>query len=100
MTEFEQYKLIHDFYYDDPLKDWINEDNFTDMFKEDWNALMQVVGKIEDLGYFCMINRWTSVYTGSKIERISVTTVEGNSKLINTYQAVVEFVKWYNKQSG
>ena len=65
-----------------------------------WDWLMPVVEKIETLGYFCMINKWTSVYTGSDGERIQVTTVEGKSKIKNTYKAVVEFIKWYNQQKS
>jgi len=70
------------------------------MYEESWDWLMPVVEKIETLGYFCMINKWTSVYTGSDGERIQVTTVEGKSKIQNTYKAVVEFIKWYNQQKS
>ncbi len=66
-------------------------------YHTDWNKLMPVVEKIEALGYFCMINKWTSVYTGSEGERISITSIEGNSKMINTYKAVSLFIEWYDK---
>ena len=67
-------------------------------FSSDWNDLHQVIDKIEELGYFVMINKWTSVYTGKKDNRISVTSVEGKSKIINTYQAIIQFIKWFNEQ--
>lgn len=70
-------------------------------YHDNWDSLMPVIEKIESLGYFCMINKWTSVYTGSeKNGRISITTVEGKSKLTNTYQAVIKFIEWYNENES
>jgi len=66
-------------------------------FHNDWNWLILVVEKIEEPGYFCMINKWTSVYTGSEIDRISITSVEGNTKIFNTWKACILFIEWYNK---
>lgn len=65
-----------------------------------WDKIMPVVEKIESLDYFCMINRWTSVYTGEEKEgrRIQITSVEGFSKINNTYLAVLAFINWYNSQ--
>jgi hypothetical protein len=65
-----------------------------------WNSLISVVKKIESLGYFCMINKWTSIYTdfSQTSGKIQITTIEGNSKIKNTYQAIVAFIKWYNTQ--
>lgn len=68
-------------------------------FKDKWDWLMPVVDKIESMGYFVMINRWTSVYTGSDGNRIQITTVEGPSKITNTYQAILQFIRWYNEQT-
>lgn len=68
------------------------------MYNELWDRLMPVIEKIESLGYFCMINRWTSVYTGSEDNRIEITTVQGLSKIQNTYLAVLAFINWYNKE--
>lgn len=70
-------------------------------FHSDWNWIMEVVEAIEKLGYFVMINKWTSVYTGFEKEgkRIQITTVEGNNKLVNTIQAINQFLIWYNKNN-
>lgn len=65
-------------------------------YETDWEQLMPIVEKIEEAGYFVMINRWTSVYTGSDSERIMVTSIIGNAKIRNTWLAVVEFIKWHN----
>ena len=62
-----------------------------------WDWLMPVVEKIENLGYFCMINKRTSIYTGTKDQKISITTIEGNTKILNTWKAIIAFIEWYNK---
>lgn len=66
------------------------------LFK-DWNSLMTVVEKIESLGYFVMINKWSSVYMGPESQRKSISSNFGDSKIDNTYQAVCQFIKWYNE---
>ena len=63
----------------------------------DWNELISVVEYIETLGYYVMINRWTSIYYGNGEDRIKVTTVEGNSKTLNTWKAVTLFINEYNQ---
>ena len=68
-------------------------------YHKDWNRLMPVIEKIESLGYFCMINKWTSVYIRSESTRMYIATLEGNDKLKNTYQAVVEFIKYWNNEN-
>jgi hypothetical protein len=68
-------------------------------YHKSWNNLMLTVDKIEELGYFVMINKWTSVYTGTDNERISITSVEGGTKLENTYKAILEFITWFNNKN-
>lgn len=64
----------------------------------DWNWLMGVVAKIEELGYHVMINRWTSVYNGdTEGERTVVSALESDNKLVNTWYAVGKFIEWYNE---
>jgi len=98
--DFEDWKIIHTFFYgeEEYIKNWITQKNYVNPFKKDWEALMEVVNKIEKLGYFVMINKWSSVYTGSKDEHIQVTTVEGKSKKLNTYYACIAFIKFYQKK--
>jgi hypothetical protein len=66
-------------------------------YDSSWDCLISVVEKIESLGYFCMINRWSSIYIESKDGRTSIATVEGKNKLQNTYQAIIKFIQWYNE---
>jgi len=76
--------------------------NFLELkYNESWDWLMPVVEKIESLGYYFMINKWTSAYTnGADGDRISITTVEGKTKILNTWKAVVEFIKWHNQNNS
>jgi len=83
-------------YYDD--KKPYDEYYWSVSYSSSWDWLIPVIEKIESLGYFCMINKWSSVYTGSQSDRINITTVEGKSKIENTHKAVTIFIKWYNKE--
>lgn len=71
-------------------------------FHKSWDWLMPVIEKIESLGYFVMINKWTSVYEDEKRRTIGdlnfLINKEKGSKIENTYKAVVEFIKWYNNK--
>lgn len=35
-------------YPDDKIKAWVNEDNYSNLFLEDWNVLMELVNSITD----------------------------------------------------
>ena len=70
-------------------------------YHSDWNWLMEVVEKIENLGYgvtigmadYCIIqNDW-------KEDLKEIHSLTENSKLLCTYNACVEFIKWYNQQT-
>ena len=71
-------------------------------FHKDWNWLMEVVEKIESKGYgvtigmgeYCVIqNDWEE-------DLEEIYSLEENGKLLCTYGAVVEFIKWYNKRNN
>jgi hypothetical protein len=62
-------------------------------YHKEWEYLMPVVEKIEADGYFVMINKWTSVYTGSEADRIEITSISGKPKILNTWKAIVEHLK-------
>ena len=85
------------------LELWISTENqmgiaTSDLqFHSDWNWIMKVVEAIKQLGYFVMINKWTSVYTGREGDRIQITTVERENTKVNTVQAINQFLIWYNK---
>jgi len=121
--EFKNYRLIHNFRHEEPLKAWINEGNFNDIYKEDWNALMDVVEKIEGLKLGDLKGLITDKH-GNKDEHFNCVAgieihgsycniyIQADMRLVDnfieatmedkisaTYKAIVDFIKWYNKQN-
>jgi len=65
----------------------------------DWNWLMEVVEKIESLGYDVFIN--TNICRITDVGQNIFEDIEcfvNNNKRQAVYNACVEFVKWYNGQ--
>jgi hypothetical protein len=95
LAEFLGFKNIAN---DEDKQDYLND--FM-KFHTDWNWLMQVVEKIESLGYketnvYVDISEGTFIHTLES--NIEIAEVFGGTKIENTYNACVEFVKWYNNQ--
>lgn len=74
-------------------------DRFVDAthYHTDWNWLMDVVSKIESLGYW--LNKidgdyWIVNDNGDTI----IDNTEHSGGIIAVYNACVEFIKWHNKQ--
>ena len=64
-------------------------------FHSDWNWLMEVVEKIESLGYRIeIVKHICRIYLSNK-ETIIIS--ENTPKIEAVYNAVVEFIKWYNE---
>lgn len=74
----------------------------SEAFKKDWNFLMEVVEKIESLGY------WTEILGGlqnicligsinSSCESFKVIA---DTKIEAVYKACVTFIEWYNEQTA
>ncbi len=78
-------------------------------YHESWNDLMPVVEKIESTrDYYvkiygnqayvqCKVMADTTILTSQKYVAGSAYTEE-NTKLSNTWSAIVEFIKWYNEK--
>ena len=71
-------------------------------YSKDWNWLMQVVEKIENLSkegetYMFSITKFSArvTYKGSRIVDLPID----NTKIEAVYNACVEFIKWYNKNN-
>lgn len=64
-----------------------------------WSELMPVVEKIEDMGYYFTIYRWScTVSEAWKDEtRHGIST---DSKIKAVYTSVLTFIKWYNNQQS
>jgi hypothetical protein len=71
-------------------------------FHSDWNWLMEVVEKIENLGYNFQITSKdaTVLQNHGAIYQSLIYKVDGLNKMQATYQTVVEFIKWYNAQNS
>ena len=99
----ENNKLFAEFLgYSQPHPDYTST---TYWYKKDWNWLMRVVEKIENL----QDENNCAIYN-VQIEQCFVEIIENhtsdtiistdaNSKLEAVYNACVEFIKWYNQQS-
>jgi hypothetical protein len=67
-------------------------------FHSDWNWLMEVVEKIESLGFVFSIKiNWVKI-TKDRVA-IIVRWEEDFNKKEAVYNACVEFIKWYNEQT-
>ena len=71
-------------------------------YHSDWNWLMEVVEKIENLSkegetYMFSITKFSArvTYKGSRIVDLPID----NTKIEAVYNACVEFIKWYNEQN-
>ncbi len=66
-------------------------------FHNDWNWLMQVVEKIESLGYRVTIVRHICRIDLTEESKLIIS--EDIKKIEAVYTACLEFIKWYNKQN-
>ena len=102
-SEFDLYGVV------DTIEDGENEKHFYTplqmKFHKDWNWLISVVEKIESLEFIdregrfnissvCFDENYTTfIIDGTK----GIIQVEGETKIEAVYNAVVEFIKWYNQ---
>ena len=68
-------------------------------FHKDWNWLMEVVEKIESIGFtFETKKNWARITR--KGENIILRWEEDKTKIEAVYNACIEFIKWYNENSA
>ena len=77
------------------------DNTFDDLkFHTDWNWLMQVVEKIESFGHDVFINTCLCRITDVGLDIFEdIECFVNDNKRQATYNACVEFVKWYNEQN-
>lgn len=75
-------------------------------FDSDWNWLMEVVEKIDSLGFVTEISgniERSFALIGIANSNISISRVGYGVEFMNkkdaTYRAVIEFITWYNEQT-
>ena len=65
-------------------------------YHSDWNWLMEVVEKIESIGFtFETKKNWARITR--KGENIILRWEEDKTKIEAVYNACIEFIKWYNE---
>jgi len=90
-------KDIEDCYVEEPTTSMITFYLEDAMYHKSWDWLMPVIEKIESLGYDVNIYSWgKGISKSCSIQGISID-VNNTNKLQAVYEAVVEFIKWYNK---
>jgi len=90
-SEYEDYLALYNFMYEEPLKSWITEDSYINLF-ENWDTLMDVVEKIEGMG--CWVNRgYGDVHIVNSANIVVVYNQEHEGGIRATYKACVEFAK-------
>lgn len=66
-------------------------------FSKDWNWLMEVVDRINKTGRFEVVIQYGFCYITDEMDELTLSFPASNT-IKATYQAVVEFIKWYNKK--
>ena len=109
MSTIENNKLIAEF-----MLNKIVPQSWTWEYHKSWDALMPVVEKIESiedsnlpyLSYsqnnFCVSirNGFCEIISGDFLMDFDEFSRHSGTKIEATYNAVVEFIKWYNEQGG
>ena len=70
-------------------------------FHSDWNWLMEVVEKIENLNYWINFHGNISYYNfeiGTNNNDFKTIIGEGDTKFKAVYDAIIKFINFYNKQ--
>ena len=110
-TNFEDYKAMFNFNHpNETLKSWVTAETFDEDHFKNWETLMEIVDKIEQIRvstdknsmrfdihikqHSCWIDDW-------EIEGKKFIHMGGfDSKLSAVYNLCLEFTKWYNQQNS
>ena len=77
--------------------EFYDENPTTHFYNSNWNWLMEVVEKIESLGYRVTIVRHICRIDLTEESKLIIS--EDIKKIEAVYSACLEFIKWYNKQN-
>ena len=99
---YEMYGIIESIVEDEHSKQFYLPEEM--LFDTDWNWLMEVVEKIESFNYdFKILGGCWVVVTDCDTDRNESEEILesfGETKIDTVYNAVVEFIKWHNKQNS
>jgi hypothetical protein len=101
LTEkFEEYKVTFQFMYpDENLKGWVNETNFINHYTDQWDDLMEVVKAIAEKTEYELVMSYGYSYWNNGGEN-PLEEFGGYENISAIYEAVIEFIKWYNNQKN
>ena len=92
MTTTEKNKLLAEFL-------GVQHQKMAMNFNSNWNLLMEVVEKIEMLGFIFSIKKnWAKITKDKTV--IVVRWEEDKNKIEAVYNASLEFIKWYNEKNN
>ena len=95
IAEFMKWDILNDITYSKATKGkWIELDKLK--FHSNWNWLMEVVEKIESLGYYTQIDNIGCVISHDNRD---VIVYNSRTKIEAVYNACIAFIEWYNKQN-
>lgn len=89
MTEDEFLSMEHKPHYPTVIEDL--------KYDSDWNWLMEVVERINNTGRFEVVIQKGFCYVSDESNELTLSCPASNT-IEATYQAVVEFIKWYNNE--
>ena len=96
IAEFMEYKPTFEVYIDDVLT---TLERPIKNYNSDWNWLMEVVEKIEEMADWSLELLTTDKKEYQMLIPLSNTNVIVETKIEAVYNGCVEFIKWYNKNA-
>ena len=97
IAEFMEHKPTFEVYIDDVLT---TLERPIKNYNSDWNWLMEVVGKIEEMADWSLELLTTDKKEYQMLIPLSNTNVIVETKIEAVYNACVEFIKWYNENGA
>ena len=99
IVEFMKWDILNDMTYSKATKGkWVELDKLK--FHSNWNWLMEVVEKIEEMADWSLELLTTDKKAYQMLIHLSNTNVIVETKIEAVYNACVEFIKWYNEQKS
>ena len=96
IAEFMEHKPTFEVYIDDVLT---TLERPIKNYNSDWNWLMEVVEKIEEMADWSLELLTTDKKAYQMLIHLSNTNVIVETKIEAVYNACIEFIKWYNKNA-
>jgi hypothetical protein len=90
---------IGDYYVNVPKKEFYKIENM-ELWYGEWNKLMNVIEKIENMGYeVSIINNECEIGEDVDAEHyVGLVCKQEKYKITSVYSAIVEFINWYNNK--